>query len=557
MAPSRRGKRKAAAQPATAAAAAAAEPAWDPFTQAESEDEEVWDPHIDWELERIVGMEISNDGTKHYEVRWGADWKRDDDTNTTWVDGRDENNDVFEEQRREKFERILAIAAARKAKASQSIDLNNVMLAWPHDRATAECAEAREEKLDAHRRRHAGEYDPTNGHLLMDWDSDIIRLGKDAPEPPSGLQRRSFMRSESRTLSDAGTPQPFRASLSRPARRESVSIRSESHASTLRPESRGPRAASVASAATLFEPEPATGPSSAQPVHQSLHALETQWSHAAQAAGAEGLVLVNDVDDELPGVPPDFRWIENSYVFLPGREPVPQYLVHCQTCDTCSAGDPCNCIKGVEDAEFDGAYDEDLLLEPLLDREHGFVVRECNPKCNCGDECLNKVSQESRRWTLEIFKTDNGRGWGVRTQVNLQRGKILGIYTGVLRPPSKHDDDEMDGHVGNNYSFALDGHMAGDDENAWSVNSYRAGNWTRFVNHSCGPNMRIYSRTLGEYTKPASDGHELYYIVFVAKQDISADTELTLDYRPGEANRRTGRQKCACGAVNCRGWLYM
>lgn len=42
---------------------------------------------------------------------------------------------------------------------------------------------------------------------------------------------------------------------------------------------------------------------------------------------------------------------------LPGREPEPQYLVHCETCHTCEAGDPCNCIKGVEDDEFEGAYD--------------------------------------------------------------------------------------------------------------------------------------------------------------------------------------------------------
>ena len=44
---------------------------------------------------------------------------------------------------------------------------------------------------------------------------------------------------------------------------------------------------------------------------------------------------------------------------LPGCEPEPQYLVHCQLCRTCEAGDDaCNCIKGVEDEDVaDGAYD--------------------------------------------------------------------------------------------------------------------------------------------------------------------------------------------------------
>lgn len=39
----------------------------------------------------------------------------------------------------------------------------------------------------------------------------------------------------------------------------------------------------------------------------------------------------------------------------------------------------------------------------------------------------------------------------------------------------------MDGTIGNDYSFALDGHTERDADHAWSVNSYRAGNWTRFV----------------------------------------------------------------------------
>lgn len=61
MAPSRKGKQRAAAQ---SAAQSATEPAWDPYAQSEPVDEEVWDPNIVWILDKIVGMEVASDGTK-------------------------------------------------------------------------------------------------------------------------------------------------------------------------------------------------------------------------------------------------------------------------------------------------------------------------------------------------------------------------------------------------------------------------------------------------------------------------------------------------------------
>ncbi|VDB99380.1 unnamed protein product [Peniophora sp. CBMAI 1063] len=580
MAPS--GRRRVATQPTPMDD----ESVWDPYTLPDPQDEEVWDPNIDWEVDRAVGMEISSDGTKQYalsfsfgrhrlsmlphcsyEVRWGGQWHREDGSNTTWVSSKDKRNDVMETNLPDKLERTLEAAAKKKAKASDSVEVETIMTAWPHDWDTAARAEAWDEKLERHQRQHAEEFDEKD-HLILDWTTDIIDLHDTSPSPAphSALQRLSYIRSESRTLSDAGTPatrmsspRSSRVPLPRLARRRSVSLHSESNASTLRPESTGRRHVRSLSPDDMEMDDAPASPAS-EGLELSLKTLETRWSNAAQTAHAEGLALVNDVDDELPGIPHDFQWVENAYLFLPGREPVPTYAIHCRTCNECEAGDSCNCIEAVEDVELaEGAYaDKYTLREPLLDRESGFVVRECNIACGCGEKCLNKVSQAPRNWTLDIFKTDDKRGWGVRTRDKLDRGKILGIYTGVLRPPAQDDDDEVDGSIGNDYSFALDGgHVESDADHAWSVNSYRAGNWTRFVNHSCDPNMRTYSRVMGEYTKPASDGQELYYIVFVAKQDIPPHTELTLDYRPGtRGGRGTGRQRCLCGARNCRKRLY-
>ncbi|KZV77605.1 SET domain-containing protein [Peniophora sp. CONT] len=303
---------------------------------------------------------------------------------------------------------------------------------------------------------------------------------------------------------------------------------------------------------------------------KTLQELETEWSNAAREQGAEGVTLVNDVDSELPGVPSGFNWLESGYTCLPGYEPDTQCLLHCENCSLCGIDAPCECIKA-DDEEFDGAYDQGLLRGPLIDCKHGFVIHECNPTCQCGDTCLNKVSQGRRSWIPEIFKTSNGRGWGVRTQADLKRGQILGIYyTGELLPSLSDDGDqdvendkaedgdmkadndepEAEGDMDDNYTFALDGNSVRDDKDA-----YGTGNWTRFANHSCDPNMRTYSRSLGETTRP--DNQELLYLVLVAKQDIPARTELTFDYRPGATDLEAGQgQPCLCEAANCRGQVW-
>ena len=45
--------------------------------------------------------------------------------------------------------------------------------------------------------------------------------------------------------------------------------------------------------------------------------------------------------------------------------------------------------------------------------------------------CPNRVAQLPRDVPVDIFKTTN-RGWGVRPLVDVEQGKVLGIYTGYV-----------------------------------------------------------------------------------------------------------------------------
>lgn len=82
---------------------------------------------------------------------------------------------------------------------------------------------------------------------------------------------------------------------------------------------------------------------------------------------------------------------------------------------------------------------------------------------------------------------------------------------------------------------------------------------TRFINHSCEPNLRIFAR-VGDL----ADKH-IHDLALFAVKDIEKGEELTFDYVDGqeeiENNARDAAlqgemTKCLCGSKKCRGYLW-
>ncbi|KAF8826427.1 hypothetical protein HHX47_DHR5000111 [Lentinula edodes] len=201
----------------------------------------------------------------------------------------------------------------------------------------------------------------------------------------------------------------------------------------------------------------------------------------------------------------------------------------------------------------------------------------------------NRVAQRPRSIPVEIFKTESetrsgsegvdnhggseeprknkGRGWGVRcAKQNVKRGTVLGCYTGELI--HRQTANELEGEYGT-YVFDLDGRdPAEDDEESdpnlqmYSIDARKCGNWTRFLNHSCLPNLAVYTAVLD--TIPEQN---IPRLVFFALEDILKGTEMTVDYHAGnplpkkgkarkwEEMRPQGTSECFCGAKRCRGWV--
>lgn len=153
-----------------------------------------------------------------------------------------------------------------------------------------------------------------------------------------------------------------------------------------------------------------------------------------------------------------------------------------QTCLTCNCGDKCVSDKCPCLNEHPRAYDQFKFLVLEL----GKPIYECNPRCSCGTTCKMRVISEGRKFKLCIFKTDNGRGWGLKTLERIQAKRFVVHYTGELLTVSTSEKRERERKEYNRYLFALDYApvvgIQGLEENVIDASEY--GNLSRFINHS-------------------------------------------------------------------------
>ncbi|GFS88886.1 histone-lysine N-methyltransferase, H3 lysine-36 specific [Trichonephila clavipes] len=71
------------------------------------------------------------------------------------------------------------------------------------------------------------------------------------------------------------------------------------------------------------------------------------------------------------------------------------------------------------------------------------------------------------------------------------------------------------------------------------------GNYSRFINHSCGPNCEMIKWSVNGDAR----------IGIFALREIHAGEELTFNYQSGTYIKYEFEQKCLCSSVNCRGFI--
>jgi hypothetical protein len=182
-----------------------------------------------------------------------------------------------------------------------------------------------------------------------------------------------------------------------------------------------------------------------------------------------------------------------------------------------------------------------------LDLNCQALIFECNPwECVCDENlCQNRVVQHgSKDLKLELFPRIEFNGFGIRTMNSIQVGTFICTYTGILLSDSeakkKLKEDEKDNH---DVYLLIIQEFFKDFVQRTNIDAKSCGNFSRFFNHSCEPNMSIRCVRV-ESMVPR--------IAFFTTRNIQAGEELTFDY--GSCGRLSKR-KCYCGSKICVGFL--
>ncbi|KAG4305525.1 hypothetical protein PORY_001081 [Pneumocystis oryctolagi] len=228
--------------------------------------------------------------------------------------------------------------------------------------------------------------------------------------------------------------------------------------------------------------------------------------------------LINDVDSDMS--PVDFEFI-TSYKYGLGVEPRnPMFISGCNCPkDGCDLNNPssCQCLEDSSNKDF--SYDKDGRIRCYTSS----IIYECNENCDCGIKCPNRVVQRGRKIPLDIFKTRR-KGWGLRCPRFIKAGTFIGVYLGELicQTEAEARGKKYD-NAGVTYLFDLD--LFEDQvDDYYTIDAQYCGDVTRFINHSCDPNLAIYT-VLRDKSDP-----KIYDIALFAIKDIPPLEELCFDY---------------------------
>ncbi len=165
---------------------------------------------------------------------------------------------------------------------------------------------------------------------------------------------------------------------------------------------------------------------------------------------------------------------------------------------------------------------------------------------------------------------------GVRAREDIRKGQFVDKYVGEILTPAEANrrrKKSKEKSAKDLYLFALDKFNSPDSADGrlrgepYEVDGEFMSGPTRFINHSCDPNLRCMAVVSDRANK------HLHDLCFFALEDITRLTELTFDYFAGttgeeedgmtiEQQARAKQEKgeittkCLCGADNCRGWLW-
>ena len=188
------------------------------------------------------------------------------------------------------------------------------------------------------------------------------------------------------------------------------------------------------------------------------------------------VVMENEVDFEDP---PEFTYITKN-LFSDEIYMVEHNAIKGCTCKTCTNDVEC-CPKLMRE-QF--VYKLDTHGRSVPRFTIPVKIFECGDLCECGFECMNRVTQQTKTVPLCLFKTE-GRGWGIKALSPIHKGAFILEYVGEIIGQT-----EANSRAETAYLFDLN--PDGKKQGFYTIDAFKYGNLSRFINHSCEPNAIIW-----------------------------------------------------------------
>ncbi|XP_046845823.1 uncharacterized protein LOC124439604 [Xenia sp. Carnegie-2017] len=240
---------------------------------------------------------------------------------------------------------------------------------------------------------------------------------------------------------------------------------------------------------------------------------------------------INEVDDE--DLPEHFVYVSNnlesqSQSFVRG-------ISGCNCSDGCSDESACDCVMLSYPRRF--WYNEAGLISSKIFKEDRPYVYECNMKCKCWSTCRQRVVQHGINVALQLFKTAE-KGWAVRTQELIPKGTFVCEYIGEVLTDSEANQRDDDSYL---FDLDLKGQSA-----LFCLDAKFYGNITRFINHSCDPNI-LPVRVFTDHQVKCCPR-----IAFFAARDIYPYEEICSNYGEKFWTVKKSEFFCLCKTSKCK-----
>ncbi|KAL0900920.1 hypothetical protein Bca101_084881 [Brassica carinata] len=214
--------------------------------------------------------------------------------------------------------------------------------------------------------------------------------------------------------------------------------------------------------------------------------------------------------------------------------------------------DTCLKMKKAPDS-FTKFYCQECPLERDNGKCEGHLLRkfikECWRKCGCDMKCGNRVVQRGISCQLQVYFTQEGKGWGIRTLQDLPKGTFVCEYIGeILTNTELYERNIRSTSERHTYPVTLDADWGSEkdlkDEEALCLDATICGNVARCED----------ANLIDIPVQIETPDRHYYHIAFFTIRDVKAMDELTWDYLIDfhDESHPVKAFRCCCGSELCR-----